>query len=894
MDIKEYLNLIRIILSEDMTIHQNQYDIWQLIINMGKEGHLNDPEVLQYMLKVSKYTHKMAAYMAGKTGGSNYEDVYWRLLLFEAQCRQVDSCFLYLEKNRDKEKKFYEPRREHFLKFGIIDGFQALVDDDLDLLTISMPPGSGKLLADDTPVLTRNGWKNHGDLVVGDEVLSPDGKFVKVQRVFPKDVADVLVTFSNGEKIQCHRNHEWLVHDRSRGEERIVETNAFMRTKIESGTLGKRGHRYRYLIPKRECVIGEHKDLAVPPYVLGAWLGDGTNRKPTVTVSDEDTVIVDRIIAEGYPQTTCFDQIGCKAYSFSGLRQDLHAYGLCNRDFSVPKRIPDEYLTASIEQRLELLAGLIDTDGTFDQHKRRYQYSTTDTELLRGFVALVSTFGWRVCVTKSDPRESKSGTLGKKPVYVVGFNPDICIPCLVERKQIHDDFAGSYRMAIVSVEKAEPKQGNCIQVEGGLYLVGNTLVTTHNSTAGIFFLASCMGWWPDMPNLASAHSGILTKSFYDGVVQILSDSIEYTWREIFPLVNFNSRAGTNSKEQTIDVGAPKRFKSLTCRAINATLTGATRCEKILYADDLCSGIEEALSRERMDKLWQTYNTDLKTRKKNQCKEIHIQTHWSTSDVVSRLKREHANDPRARFIAIPALDENGESNFEYKYGVGFTKKYFLDMKQSMDDVSFRCLYMNQPIEREGLLYHEDEIRRFINLPKDPPDAVLSIMDTKNTGKDFFVQPVFYKYGEDYYLADTICSDESDYEIQYSRSVELIKANHIEACRIESNNGGSRVAFELNQRLKDEGIYCNITENYTTKNKETKIIVYAQWVKQHVLFRDSSLYSTKDDYGKFMSQMLSYTMAAKNSHDDACDALAMFAEWQATPVFHMPTQIIKSVI
>ena len=246
MDIKEYINLIRVILSEDMTIHQNQYDIWQLIVNMGREGHLADNEVLQYMLKVSKYTHRMAAYMAGKTGGSNYEDVYWRLLLFEAQCRQVDSCFLYLEKNRDKEKKFYEPRREHFMKFGIIDGFQALVDDKLDLLTISMPPGSGK------------------------------------------------------------------------------------------------------------------------------------------------------------------------------------------------------------------------------------------------------------------------------------------------------------------------------------------------STAGIFFLASCIGWWPDQPNLASAHSGMLTKSIYDGVNQILSDSVEYTWREIFPFIRFNSRTGTNAKEQTIDVGVPKRFKSLTCRAINASLTGATRCEKILY------------------------------------------------------------------------------------------------------------------------------------------------------------------------------------------------------------------------------------------------------------------------------------------------------------------------
>src|SRR5699024_1094040 len=128
------------------------------------------------------------------------------------------------------------------------------------------------------------------------------------------------------------------------------------------------------------------------------------------------------------------------------------------------------------------------------------------------------------------------------------------------------------------------------------------------STAGIFLLSGVMGWWPEEPNLASAHSGMLTRSFYDGVCQILNPDGEYSWHEIFPTVKFNIRGDLNSKEQTINVGEPKRFKSLTCRAIGASLTGATRCERILYADDLCSGLEESLSKERMDKLWQVYNT----------------------------------------------------------------------------------------------------------------------------------------------------------------------------------------------------------------------------------------------------------------------------------------------
>lgn len=124
---------------------------------------------------------------------------------------------------------------------------------------------------------------------------------------------------------------------------------------------------------------------------------------------------------------------------------------------------------------------------------------------------------------------------------------------------------------------------------------------TGKSTLGIFFLSWVMGRFPDSQSLASAHSGMLTRSFYDGVYQIITDS-EYLWADVFPGVKM---AATNSKEETIDLHKKHRFSTLTCRAINASLTGATRCDKILYADDLCSGIEEAMSKERLDITFKT-------------------------------------------------------------------------------------------------------------------------------------------------------------------------------------------------------------------------------------------------------------------------------------------------
>ena len=400
---------------------------------------------------------------------------------------------------------------------------------------------------------------------------------------------------------------------------------------------------------------------------------------------------------------------------------------------------------------------------------------------------------------------------------------------------------------------------------------------TGKSTAGIFFLSGVMGWEPDMPNLASAHSGILTRSFFDGVLQIISDPEEYTWHEIFPDVIFSSRGDSNSKEQTINVGRPKRFKSLTCRAINASLTGATRCENILYADDLCSGIEEALSKERLDKLWQTYNTDLKTRKKNWCKEIHIATRWSVHDVIGRLIRDHDGDLRFKAISVPALDERGNSNFFYHNGVGFTTAYFMDMKRSMDDVSFRCLYMNQPIEREGLLYHENEFERYFKLPDREPDQIIGVCDTKDRGADYCFMPIFWQYDDKYYL-DALVYSNDDIEIIDEMIIRTLIEFNPHTVQFESNSAGGRMADDI-QKAIERRCRTQITKKYTTQNKETKIIANSAWIKRHVMLKDSSLYNPQSQYGQMITALFSYTQMGRNLHDDVPDGLAMFAEMVA---------------
>ena len=134
---------------------------------------------------------------------------------------------------------------------------------------------------------------------------------------------------------------------------------------------------------------------------------------------------------------------------------------------------------------------------------------------------------------------------------------------------------------------------------------------------------------------------------------------------------------------------------------------------------------------------------------------------------------------------------------------------------------------------------------------------------------------FQYGEDFYMVDCVCDDTTDYGIQYEKLTNLILRNNMQQVEFESNSGGDRVSYEVANRLAQFGARCNITDKPTETNKETRIIVNADWVKKHVLFRDKELYKPKDEYGVMMSWLLSYSVVGKNHHDDVPDGLASFA-------------------
>lgn len=397
------------------------------------------------------------------------------------------------------------------------------------------------------------------------------------------------------------------------------------------------------------------------------------------------------------------------------------------------------------------------------------------------------------------------------------------------------------------------------------------------TTVEKMFHALVAGWFPRDFSLFYSHSGDITRMYYDGVYDIVTNEEEYTWNEIFPNLSVTS---TNAKMEQFNVGKYKSFPSVQCTSVGSKNAGKVRASKFLLVDDMIGGIEEAMNPIILDKLWDKYAVDARQRKiqdtdgKN-CKEIHIATRWSVHDVIGRIQNMYEGNPRVKVIAVPDVDPvTGESNFEYEFS-GFTKEFFEDQQLLMDDISYRCLYKQEPIEREGLLFPEDKIRRYLNLPHGEPEIVTGQCDTKGKGTDYFVLPVLQKYGEDYYCVDCVCDNTADYEVQYENAANVLTNNKVQECEFERNAGGDRVAMEVNKRIEAKGWICNITDTPTETNKEARIFQCSNWILQHVIFKDLSSYKPNEPYGVMMSLLKRYSVSGKKQLDDVPDVFSNFA-------------------
>ena len=400
---------------------------------------------------------------------------------------------------------------------------------------------------------------------------------------------------------------------------------------------------------------------------------------------------------------------------------------------------------------------------------------------------------------------------------------------------------------------------------------------TGKTTLLKFFNSAVIGWYPNDYNLFYSHSGDITRMYYDGVYQMVSDTDEYTWDEIFPDLHVTS---TNAKMQQFNIGKYKPFPSLQTASVGSENAGKVRASKFLLVDDMIGKLEEALNKNTLEKQWGAYTVDARQRKTmdsdgKPCKEIINATRWSTMDVIGRVMSMYDGNPRVKVIAMPDIDPvTGQSNFDYEYG-GFTVAFFNDQAHLMDEISYKCLFKQEPIEREGLVFPEDKIRRYLNLPHGEPEIITAQCDTKGKGTDYFVLPVLQKFGDDYYCVDCVCDNTADYEMQYENAANTLVNNEVQECEFERNAGGDRVAMEVNKRVEQKGWICNITDTPTETNKEARIFQCSSWILQHIIFKDESLYTPKEPYGVMMSLLKQYSVSGKKQLDDVPDVFSNFA-------------------
>ena len=389
----------------------------------------------------------------------------------------------------------------------------------------------------------------------------------------------------------------------------------------------------------------------------------------------------------------------------------------------------------------------------------------------------------------------------------------------------------------------------------------------------IFYLTWLAGRNPDEPMLTGSHSNSFVRGVYDECLRIFDKDGEYLWNDVFPDVTVSN---TNAKDCRIDLGKRKRFETLEFTSIGTGNAGLYRASTLLYCDDLVSGIEVALSKPRLDKLWETYTTDLRQRKiGNKCKELHIATRWSVHDVIGRLEQNYGDSDRNRFIVMPAMNEKDESNFDYDYGVGYSTETLRKQREVMDEMSWKALYMNQPVEREGLLFPADELRYYNGiLPDGEPDRKLMVMDIAWGGGDFTACPIAYVYGDAVFIPDLVFNN-GDKTVTRPEVVGKIIQHKINVVRGEANNGGDEYCDVVDSQLRQQGYHCSVRSQRAPsgQSKLSRIIQYAPDIKRFY-FLDEKHQSK--EYKAFMEQVTMFTQLGKVPHDDAPDSLAQLAD------------------
>lgn len=374
-----------------------------------------------------------------------------------------------------------------------------------------------KALSLDTPIPTPNGWRTMGDIHEGDFVFSRSGKPTMVigeSEVFNKPMYEV--GFEDGEIIKASSDHIWTVQTRTSrktakserkhiGKGKIYRANGWHETTTEemAGDFARvrkdgKGKEYKYRVPMQDAVEYPEKELPINPYLLGVWLGDGTSSTTNITVSNEDkNEIINNIELNSGYKTEYHSAKDRTGYIKIDKRESSKSvegsfiYNLRKLNLINNKHIPDIYLTASVKQRMELLQGLMDTDGSCSL-KGQCSFIQKSEILSKQTLELINSLGFKARLIKR-----KSALNGKEvsDVYFISFwttKENSCFKLERKTKRLKDKLSDRMKAkSIISIKPIEATPSKCIMVadKEHLYLAGKHYTATHNTyTVGTLFI----------------------------------------------------------------------------------------------------------------------------------------------------------------------------------------------------------------------------------------------------------------------------------------------------------------------------------------------------------------------------------------------------------------------
>lgn len=392
------------------------------------------------------------------------------------------------------------------------------------------------------------------------------------------------------------------------------------------------------------------------------------------------------------------------------------------------------------------------------------------------------------------------------------------------------------------------------------------------STICIFFYAWIIGKRPSSHNAMSGHSGILADRFHNDLIK-LTENEEYTFHEIFPDVQLVSKS---SEKNELYYDAVESFATTTCRGIDGTWTGAVDISEdgYLYVDDLVRDRKESLSLRRLDGRYQDYLNILVDRKNDGSKELMVGTRWNVADPLGRIEKQYKNNPRYKFRKIPALNEKGESNFDYPVK-GFSTKYYHNMRDRLDKNEWMAKFMQTPFVREGLLFPADELRYYNGVLPEGDHRVVGACDVAWGGGDSLSMPIGYEYPNgDVYIPSWIFN-KGKKEVTIPLVTGKIIGEKLTEIQFEANNGGDMYSDRVSTELEKHNYHCSCSYKKAPGNMEkmTKMVAYSGDVKKHFIFLDPE--HQDQEYSDAMDELNMTVQIGDNEHDDAGDGITQLA-------------------